>query len=205
MERKEWIDGCRRLFARLVRAAVWADFTFPAGGRSGRQLGTCFDLLCREVVSVSGERLADFCICQAYTLSGYGTSYRRRWNVSHSFGEKAVRRYLCSGKGRRYHEDRWLESHGLSRPALAGMVIDRSRHPLDRFIYPEYEERTKRRLLSTEAGYVVCALSTLLWTPFSPSCGKCRRSGECRRRTEAIYPELFRLRCEAWLKKEARP
>lgn len=106
MERKEWIDGCRRLFARLVRTTVWADFVFPAGGKADRQLGMCFDGLCREVVSVSAERLSDFCICQAYAISGYDTAYRKKWNVSHSFGKKAIGRYLRSGKERRYREDR---------------------------------------------------------------------------------------------------
>ena len=114
MERKEWIDGCRRLFTRLVRTTVWADFVFPTGGKSDRQLGMCFDGLCREVVSVSAERLSDFCICQTYAISGYDTAYRRKWNVSHSFGKKAIGRYLRSGKERRYREDRWLKSFGLS-------------------------------------------------------------------------------------------
>ena len=110
MERKEWIDGCRRLFTRLVRTTVWADFVFPTGGKSDRQLGMCFDGLCREVVSVSAERLSDCCICQTYAISGYDTAYRRKWNVSHSFGKKAIGRYLRSGKERRYREDRWLKS-----------------------------------------------------------------------------------------------
>lgn len=205
MERKEWTDGCRRLFTRLVRATLWADFSFPAGGRTDRQLGMCFDELCRRFVSVSQERLADFCICQVYALSGYGMAYRRRWNVAHSFGEKAVGRYLRSGKGHRYREDRWLENHGLSRQALITVVADRSRHPFSPFIYPEYEEVTKRRLLSTEAGYLVCALSTLMWTPFSPSCSRCVKAEPCRDRTQARYPELFRIRCEAWREKEVKP
>lgn len=64
-------------FARLVRTTVWADFVFPAGGKADRQLGMCFDGLCREVVSVSAERLSDFCICQAYAISGYDTAYRK--------------------------------------------------------------------------------------------------------------------------------
>ena len=186
MEKKEWIDGCRRLFTRLLRAAVWPDFQFPSGGKADRQLSACFDLLCREAGSVSPERLSDFCICQVYALSGYAPSYRGKWNISHSFGRKAADRYLHYGKERRYWEDRWLKGFG-------------------RFIYPEYEEITKRRLLSSEAGYLVCALSTLMWTPFSPSCSKCTKADPCRRRTEARYPELYRIRCEAWWKEEVKP
>lgn len=205
MERKEWIDGCRRLFTRLVRITVWADFVFPAGGRTDRLLATCLDSLYREIPAVSPERLCDFCICQVYTLSGYDAAYRKRWNISHSFGQKAIGRYLRSGKERRYWEDRWLKNFGLSRNGLTQTVEDRRRHPFGRFIYPEYEETTKRRLLSTEAGYLVCALSTLMWTPFSPSCTQCAKAEPCRRRTEARYPELYRIRCEAWQKKEVNP
>ena len=147
MERKEWIDGCRRLFTRLVRTTVWADFVFPTGGKSDRQLGMCFDGLCREVVSVSAERLSDFCICQTYAISGYDTAYRRKWNVSHSFGKKAIGRYLRSGKERRYREDRWLKSFGLSRHDLARAVEDRRSHPFGRFIYPAYEATSFSRCL----------------------------------------------------------
>ena len=83
----------------------------------------CFDGLCREVVSVSAERLSDFCICQTYAISGYDTAYRRKWNVSHSFGKKAIGRYLRSGKERRYREDRWLKSFGLSAAAIRSGVL----------------------------------------------------------------------------------
>ena len=69
--------------------------------------------------------------------------------TSHSFGKKAIGRYLRSGKERRYREDRWLKSFGLSRQDLVRAVEDRRRHPFGRFIYPEYEETTKRQLLST--------------------------------------------------------
>lgn len=140
MEKKEWIDGCRRLFTRLLRAAVWPDFQFPSGGKADRQLSACFDLLCREAGSVSPERLSDFCICQVYALSGYAPSYRGKWNISHSFGRKAADRYLHSGKERRYWEDRWLKGFGLSRDSLTQAVENRRGHPFGRFIYPEYEE-----------------------------------------------------------------
>ena len=132
-------------------------------------------------------------------------SYRGKWNISHSFGRKAADRYLHSGKERRYWEDRWLKGFGLSRDSLTQAMENRRGHPFGRFIYPEYEEITKRRLLSSEAGYLVCALSTLMWTPFSPSCSKCTKANPCRRRTEARYPELYRIRCEAWWKEEVKP
>ena len=109
---------------------------------------------------------------------------------------------MQADRKRRYREELWLGSFSLSREELAASVEDRSRHPFSRFVYPEYEETTKRRLLSTEAGYAVCGASTLLWTPFSPSCRRCAHAGRCRRRTEALYPELYRLRREAWTKRQ---
>lgn len=199
MERDGWRNNSRRLFTLLVRTTLWKDFVFPAGGRTDRVLDACFDAL----APVSAERLADFCVCQVHAISRYDTAYRRRWNITHSFGKRAVERYLHSNWQHRHHEDRWLKSFSLSRAGITALVEDRSRHPFGRFIYPEYEETTKRRLLSTEAGYAVCGMSTLLWTPFSPSCQRCAHAGRCRHRTAALYPELYRIRCEAWIEKEA--
>lgn len=143
MERDEWRNNSRRLFTRLVCMTLWKDFIFPAGGRAGRVLDACFDTL----APVSAERLADFCICQVFAISGFTADYRFRWDVTHSFGKRAVERYLHSDRQRRSHEDRWLKSFSLSRAGITALVEDRSRHPFERFIYPEYEETTKRRLL----------------------------------------------------------
>ena len=60
-------------------------------------------------------------------IAGNGTSPT-------SFGKKAIGRYLRSGKERRYREDRWLKSFGLSRHDLARAVEDRRSHPFGRFI-----------------------------------------------------------------------
>lgn len=199
MERLEWMNSCRRLFTHVMRCTVWADFVFPGGGLAERALIECRRYLCQEVGSdVGEERMADFCICQAYAISRFDAAYRRRWKVSHSFGRKAVIRYLKSGMQSRYYEDRWLKANGLSRVALLGMVRCRREHPFARFIYPEYEDVTKSRLLSSEAGYAVCAFSTLLWTPFSKVCCRCAYVGKCRHRTEILYPELYRIRCQEW-------
>lgn len=189
----------------LMKQTGWADFNFPGGGLAEKAVKACFASLKKEYGEVSRERLVDFCVCQGYAMSGYGEEYHRRWKVTHSFGEKAVLRYGGSNKGRVYYENLWLKESGLSREGLAECITDRSLHPFSRFIYPEYEEHTKMRLLSTEAGYVICGLSTLLWTPFSPACLKCRLSGNCRKRTEKNFPELYRIRCERWQEKEARP
>lgn len=198
-------ECCRRIFTLLMRQTGWKGFSFPGGGLSDRTVSDCLDTLRKQYGEIGPERLVDFCVCQGYATSGYGEEYHRRWKVSHSFGGKAVSRFAGSNAARRYHEDCWLKEYGLSRSVLQACIADRSEHPYLRFIYPEYEEHTKRRLLSTRAGYAVCALSTLLWTPFSPACRACRSVNACRERTREVFPELYRIRCEEWRRKEARP
>lgn len=166
-----------------------------------RTVSFCLAALEHQYGELNEERLVDFCICQGYALSGYGVEYHPRWKVSHSFGKKAFSRFLGDHAGCRYYENRWLKENGISRCALQASIADRSSHPFRRFIYPEYEDHTKSRLLSTDAGFAVCGLSTLLWTPFSPACQKCRQGESCRKRTERCFPELYRLRLEAWQRK----
>ena len=80
------------------------------------------------------------------------------------------------------------------------MVEDHSKHPLSIFIYPEYEEQTKRRWAAIELGYIICWHSTMMWTPFSPTCQRCINAELCRMHTERVHHELYRIRCEAWKK-----
>ena len=92
-----------------------------------------------------------------YALSRFGKEYLSRWRMSHSFGTKARERFDGTTRGKRYWEERWLSAAGLSRAEVARMIEDRRQHPLYRFIFPEYEEATKRRMLSTEATRSVSA------------------------------------------------
>lgn len=190
----------RKVFTLLMRQTGWPEFCFPGGGQSERVLTLCMSALEVHYGEVSRERLVDFCVCQGYAMSGYGKEYFCRWKVNHSFGEKAIARFVKGNAGRRYYENGWLKEHGLSRDFLLASIGESKEHPYERFIYPEYEEHTKRRLLSSEAGYWVCGLSTLLWTPFSPACGECAFSLACQRRTQMCLAELYRIRLEAWQK-----
>lgn len=202
MANREWNNKCRRVFTLLMHGTGWKDFSFPGGGMAERAVSGCLAALEQQYGALSEERLVDFCVCQVYALSGYGPGYRPRWKVSHSFGKKAISRFGGSHAGCRYYENRWLQENGVSRCVLQAAITGRSTHPFLRFIYPEYEDHTKLRLLSTDAGFAVCGLSTLLWTPFSPACRKCLQSESCRKRTERCFPELYRLRLEAWQREE---
>lgn len=190
--------GCkfRRLFSYLLRRTLWPEFRFPGGAVAEQAAEACAAALQHTYGALSAERMAAFCICQGYAISGYGEEYRHRWRPAHSFGVKARERFDAATPAHRYYEDRWLRGHGLSREGLAA-VVERREHPLQRFLFPAWEEPTKRRLLSTEAGYLVCGSSTLLWSPQSPACAGCLHGERCRERTQRLYPELYRLRCEA--------
>jgi len=186
----------REVFAFLVREMVESSFRFPGGGMAERQIADCIE----KLDAPSRERIVDFCVCQVHIAAFYGRGYLSRWRVSHSFGGKALERFARSGRAQRYHEDRWLAEKGLSRAALLELFRDRSAHPLARFIYPEAEDRTKQRHRQSGAGLYVCSVSTLMWTPFSPVCAACPSVEACRDMTRRRYPELFRIREEAFRK-----
>ena len=159
------------LYYRLVRTTVWADFVFlPAASRTGSS--GCVSTVCAGRSSPSVRNACPTSASARHMpfpdmiprIAGNGTP--------HSFGKESHRPLSPLGKGTPLPGGPVAEEFGLSRHDLARAVEDRRSHPFGRFIYPEYEETTKRRLLSTEAGYLVCALSTLMWTPFSPSCSK---------------------------------
>lgn len=202
MEKREWIEGGKRVFTQLVRDTIWEDFTMPNGGSTDRYIGECYDKLVHRYGTVSVERLVDFCIRQVYAISRFHNGYRKHWNVSHSFSKKAITRYIEPTKQIKIHEDRWLNCYGVSRIKYLSMIEDRSKHPLSIFIYPQYEEQTKRRWASEKLGYIICWNSTMMWTPFSPTCQICINAELCRMHTERVHHELYRIRCEAWAKQE---
>jgi hypothetical protein len=187
MEREGRIKAAIRIFSFLMQKTVSHAFSFPGGKLARNRVFTCVNTL-------PEERIVDYCVCQVYAVSRFGADYVRKWNASHSFGQKAVERF--EGNRAQYHEDKWLQQHGLSRNGL--LVLLSGKHPLQKFIFPGYEEYTKARMLGTEVGFYICLVSTLLWTPFSPACKKCSYSEKCRKITRQKYPGLFRLRVETY-------
>lgn len=193
----------KRVFEYLMRKTVTDGFRFPGGVNSQRTLNLFVDSIERELeCSLNRERITGFCICQIYCISDFGSNYLKRWKVAHSFGKKAIGRYMSNSRERRYYEDKWLRQNNTGRHELLEIFTDRSRHPLHKFIYPEYEEATKKRMFNSEVGFYICRISTLLWTPFSDTCRRCRNSKRCRDSLNREYPELYRIREETYKKGE---
>lgn len=201
MEKEKRNNLVIRIFTILMKRMIVESFSFPGGTIAKRTVSSCLDKLEeRGQGQLSRERLLDYCICQVYTISNFGTDYLHKWKISHSFGNKAIERFLSSNSGKKYYEDKWLRCKGLSRNTLLEEFKDRSLHPLTPYIYPEYEDATKRRLHNTEAGFFICVLSTLLYTPFSTLCTTCINSKRCIDILQRKFPELYRIRIEAYKK-----
>lgn len=197
METNESIKYSIRVFTFLMKKTLAPSFEFPGGGIALRTLTTCLDSLKASCKSdLSAERINDYCICQVYAISRFDTGYLSKWKVSHSFGKKAIERFFSSTKTKKYYEDKWLKGAGLSRSSLLIEFRDKSEHPLMKFIFPDYEENTKRRMHSSQVGFYICQVSTLLWTPFSPSCQTCKNESRCKEVCSKKYAELYRLRLE---------
>jgi len=199
MEKEEKNKYIRQVFTFLMRTTLQPTFSFPGGGVAQRTVDACLDELQEYYSQDFGpERITDYCICQVYAISGYDKNYLRKWKVNHSFGKKATQRFVQSTRGRKFYEDRWLKANDISRQVVCDMFRDRSKHPLFKFIYPEYEESAKRRMHNSEVGFYLCLISTLLWTPFSPSCRDCKNSQRCIEVIRKKYGELYRIRKEAY-------
>lgn len=177
---------------------IWPKFLYPKNAKTIQLLEACYGRLYAKLGRVTVIDMVDFMICQVYACSRFDKSYIQRWNVSHSLGQRALSRFFSETSSKKYYEDLWLQSYGLNRPNLVAKYKNFGQHPYQKFIYPEYEDVTKLRLLSTEAGYFICALSTLMWTPFSPVCQRCLYAEKCKRRTLQGYPDLYRIRVLAF-------
>lgn len=189
------------VFSHIIKTVISPSFRIIKSGENTRILERWIAHMDSEYGSLSKERIVDYCVCQTYQISKLDDNYlSSMWKVSHSFSDKgkAWDRYQNTSKQIKYYEDKWLGSNGMSRTSLLGLIKDKDKHPLSHLINPSFEEHTKSRHLGTDVGYGICGASTLLYNPFSKSCQSCCNSDSCILRTKGLYPELHRIRMEAW-------
>jgi len=185
-----------RIFTEIATKLINPSFKFSQGGATMRIMSTALERLEQKHGGFSRERIVDYCVSSAYWFKERGDE----WKINQVFGPKSIERFN-SDKGRRYYEDRWLASANITRSHLLSFIADKSNHPQAQYIYLPMEEGTKRRLLNTRSGYLICQSSTLGWSPESECCSECQFVRECQIETQNKFPEIYRLRIENGNKK----
>lgn len=180
-----------KMFYEIASKLIHPGYRLPQGGEPTRIIHTALNRLEQKFGVLTAQRIVDYVICSSYAFKNRGSD----WKLNQVFGSKSMERY-SSDKGRVYFEDKWLQSEGLSRASLLGMIVDKSEHPKSKFVFLPSEEGTKLRLLNKDVGFVICQTSTLGWTPLSKACVQCEFVKKCKQETQKKYPEIFRLRTE---------
>lgn len=183
------------MFTAIAIKLINPRFKFPQGGASTRLILNALTKLEKKENGLSRERIVDYVVCSAYPFKDRDDA----WKVNQVFGPKSLERFNTD-KGRRYYEDNWLKTAGLTRANLLKLIEDRSEHPQAKYVYMPMEEPTKKRMLNTEVGYTICQASTLGWSPLSPSCQECNYTHKCQIETQQKFPEIYRLRMENGIK-----
>lgn len=191
MENQLSVDKILKIYETLAGRS-FDDFKPKRGGLVNRVL----DAFCCNMQQTFGalepNRVVDYCI---YVVRKCGNHPRP---FATMFGKAYIERFANAKAGRIHYENEWLESIGLSRAALYAKAGRSSSHALAPYVYLVAEDSTKRRMLNSEVGYMLCQASTLGWTPFSPCCQNCDFADPCKKETENKYPELYRLRIERY-------
>ena len=137
--------------------------------------------------------IVNFCVSNVYWLSNIKNDILNHFRIPHIFGKSAVTRYKEKKTGKNFYERLFLSSIDLTKLELKDFITD-GPHPLAKFIYPLYADRTKKRKINTEVGYYICTKSTTLYAPESKVCQGCIFKDRCNDLLKERTPELHRLR-----------
>lgn len=191
MEKEKLTKQLTTVFTEIIKKLVNPTFKFSQGGATTRTIHTFLDRLEKEFGTITSGRLVDACVTAAYTFRE-----TPKWTLKQAFGPSTIKRLRENKRGVIFYQNQWLETVSLSRQVLIELIQDRRKHPQAKFIYIQAEEATKKRQLNKKAGYLLCQLSTLGWSPLSEACGHCNFTDDCKKETANKYPEIFRLRIE---------
>lgn len=191
MENEKLVKKILTVYTEIEKRLVNKAFKFSQGGATNRTLLKFLGQFEKEFGTISIQRLVDFCICTAHFYHDKPIG-----QTPQKFGQASIKRFATAKKGKFFYEDQWLEDAGLTRTFFYNLVTNKESHPQAKYIYVEYEEGTKKRMLNKMVGYAICQASTLGWAPKSPTCSQCDFVDRCKKETEAKYPELYRIRLE---------
>lgn len=191
MEKEKLTKQIITVLTTLIQKQGNPTFKFPQGGAIARTLTKFISELETEFGKVTCERLVDACITGAYTCKNVKPT-----PIKSILSSATIKRMREQKRGVIFYQEQWLEMIGTSRRDLVDSINTRTEHPHSRYIFIPSEEMTKKRQLNRKAGYMLCQLSTLGWSPLSDACAQCVFVDECKQETEKKYPELYRLRTE---------
>lgn len=196
------IKQIKSIYTEIAKRLIDPSFKFPDGGATKRKLSKWikdFTTVCGG--EINSSRIVDYCVFQLHKNRTAEFQQRLAPNV---FGKTALGKYKSmSSREKTYMENQWLSEANLTRAYLNSLISEHKKeHPLAKYIYMEAEESTKKRCLNTMAGYAICQVSTLRWSPFSETCNVCDYADKCQRETERRTPELYRIRIEKYGKGE---
>lgn len=190
METEKLTKQTITVFSEIIKL-ISPTYKFNNGGANKRIIENFLNLLEKQFGAITCERLVDALISCIYIYRE-----REKWTLRQILGPTVFKKTLEHKHGVQFYQDKWLASGGLSRDGLVNLIKSRKEHPLHKFIYVPSEELTKKRQLNTNAGFILCQLSTLGWSPLSNACSLCNFMNECKIKTEEKYPEIYRLRTE---------
>lgn len=145
---------------------------------------------------VRDARIVDYVVYNASRMFSMRSDMIKYFKYNQIFGNKGLDMFLESPAGARFFERRFLKSICISKSELVNFICDKDKHPLRRYVYVKSEDRAKRRLHNSRAGFLICQNSTTLYTPLSPVCMSCVYKDECEANLYKLNSELYRLRKE---------
>lgn len=188
---KEEIKNLANVYTVLLKAVYTPSFSIPMGGKNTSCLSRILEAMEKDFGSITGERMVDFCVSAAYANREHLSK-----DIARVFGPAAWNRYKNEKHQSDWYQDKWLAQNNIDRVNLYELIKDRSEHPMQKYLYMESEEYTKKRLINSNAGFYLCQVQTLGWSPVSECCNMCVNVEKCKEKTNNKYPELYRLRCE---------
>ena len=186
------------VYTEIIKKLVDPSFKFPEGGKVDRKLSGFIQKFSKVYGGeFSTTRLVDYCVFQIHKNR---QSPHQQSLAPNTFGDTALKKYQqMASKQKTYAENKWLEEAKLTRSYLYSLISNtKKKHPLSKYIYMASEEATKKKCLNTKVGLIICSTSTLMWSPFSETCGQCKNASECKTITSMKYPELYRIRIEEY-------
>ena len=189
----EWIKKTIIVYRAITKATIPNPQPFRGGEREKKMMMIVMGYLNNKFGGLTEDRIVDYCIAMVH--------YRKDMkNLYHTqvFSPSVMVRYAEFNYKKKYFENKWLAEHHLTREGLVNLIKDRQVHRFNRYLFMRSEESTKQRSVENWLGPMFCEQTTTLYSPFSPTCQECPFADQCQERTNQLYPEILRVRREAW-------